>query len=93
MTFGPTLRAGNDEDYAWPSRPRVRVMFCLAVVRPSPYPLPAGEGSEGVQTGNIVYRMNRAHGLQCGGNGDNAIIAQRLRITNKFGVINFNDKD
>jgi hypothetical protein len=35
-------------------------------------PLPLGEGRGEVQTGNIVYRMNRAHGLQCGGKEEGA---------------------
>ena len=35
-------------------------------------PLTLGEGRGEVQTGNIVYRMNRAHGLQCGGKEESA---------------------
>jgi hypothetical protein len=35
-------------------------------------PLPLGEGWGEVQTGNIVYRMNRAHGLHCVGKEEDA---------------------
>jgi hypothetical protein len=35
-------------------------------------PLPKGEGESVVQTGNIVYRMNRAHGLHCIGKEEGA---------------------
>jgi hypothetical protein len=31
-----------------------------------------GEGKGRVQTGNIVYRMNRAHGLHCVGKEEDA---------------------
>jgi hypothetical protein len=31
------------------------------------FPRPAGEGQGEVQTGKIVYRINRAHGLHCVG--------------------------
>jgi hypothetical protein len=31
---------------------------------PHPNPLPEGEGITQVQTGNMIYRTNRAHGLQ-----------------------------
>jgi hypothetical protein len=40
--------------------------------KPLPNPLPEGEGNEKVQTGNIVYRMNRAHGLHCVGKEEDA---------------------
>jgi hypothetical protein len=35
-------------------------------------PLPLGEGWGEVQTGNIVYRINRAHGLHCVGQEEDA---------------------
>src|SRR5258707_15119563 len=35
-------------------------------------PSPFGRGLGGVQTGNIVYRINRAHGLHCVGQEEGA---------------------
>ena len=39
--------------------------FLVTQLRPHPNPLPKGEGVTSVQTGKIVYRINRAHGLHC----------------------------
>jgi hypothetical protein len=49
----------------------------VAAVGPHPNPLPGGEGAKPVQTGNIVYRMNRAHGLHWVGKEEDADAVER----------------
>ena len=46
-------------------------------LNPHPSPLPEGEGVFSVQTGNIVYRINRAHGLHCDGKEAGADAVER----------------
>jgi len=43
-----------------------------AAVSPHPNPLAMGEGNKKTQTVNIVYRINRAHGLPCVGKEEDA---------------------
>ena len=46
--------------------------LCCYSATPSPQPSPKGRGSLSVQTGKIVYRINRAHGLHCIGQEEGA---------------------
>src|SRR5262245_44071542 len=56
LTRGISITGQSPVNYSDPFRPK-----------PSPQPSPKGRGSQSVQTGNIVYRINRAHGLHCVG--------------------------